>query len=114
MEEIIQLVVKSYGVIGLVMLSPFVGVWFLWKQNQKLHDQIAALTQASSERLVAAGEKVVAAQQQRVVDAQAIMERLVTMVTEQSGLNKETNLALERVSDLMSMMSSGPKRLGGG
>ena len=109
MEELIQLVIKSYGVIGLVMLSPFVAVWFLWKQNQKLHEQIATLTASSAEKLVAAGEKVVEAQRQRTTDAQAIMERLITMVTEQSGLNKETNLALERVSDLMSMMSSGPK-----
>jgi hypothetical protein len=109
MEELIQLVIKSYGVIGLVMLSPFVGVWFLWKQNQKLHDTIAALTSSSAERIVVAGDRIVEAQKQRVTDAQAIMDRLVTMVTEQSGLNKETNLALERLADLMSMMSAGPK-----
>lgn len=109
MDEIIQLVIKSYGVIGLVMLSPFVAVFFLWKQNQVLHKQIADLTTASSDRIVAAGEKVVEAQRQRVADAQAIMERLVVMVGEQSGLNKETNVALERVGDLMSMMSAGPK-----
>lgn len=109
MDEIIQLVVKSYGIIGLLLLSPFVGIFFLWRQNQALSKDVAALTATSGTMLVASNEKIVEAQKQRVADAHAIMDRLITMVNEQSGLNKETNLALERLSDLMSMMSSQPK-----
>jgi hypothetical protein len=104
MEELVQLVLKTYGIAGLVMLSPFAGVVYLWRHNVQLQKELISTSRSYAEKIQVASEKTVDAQKQRVADAQAIMDRLVTMVGEQSSLNKETNLALERLTDLLSLM----------
>lgn len=38
----------------------------------------------------------------RVIDAQTISSKLIEMVGEQSGLNAETNLTLNRIGDMLS------------
>ena len=87
MEDLLQLIVKTYGLAGLIMLSPFIAVVFLWRHNISQAKEIARINE------------------QRVQDSKAISDKLMVIVGEQSGLNKETNMALERVGDMMSVLS---------
>jgi hypothetical protein len=93
-EEIIQLVTKTYGLVGLLLVAPIVAVVYQWKQNNKLHAEVIKATQESTE-----------AQKQRVADAQAISNKLLDVVSEQSALNKETNIALDQVRELLMFLS---------
>lgn len=87
MEDIVQLILKTYGVAGLIMLSPFVAVVFLWR-----HCVSQAKEQAA---------EIARINEQRVAEAKATTEKLIALVSEQSSLNKETNMALERVGDAL-------------
>jgi hypothetical protein len=93
MEELIQLVVKSYGIIGIILLTPFIALKFLWSEYQKLRKDLAV-----------ANDKVVEAQKQRVEDAKAISEKLIEMSSEHASLTKETNHALEQVGDTLTVI----------
>lgn len=90
MEEVILLVQKTYGIVGLLILAPFVAVVYLWRQNIKLNESVVKAT-----------EKATAVQEQRVNDAQAISTKLIAVLTEQSALNTEANTAMERLGDAL-------------
>jgi C4-dicarboxylate-specific signal transduction histidine kinase len=98
-EELVQAIVKSYGIIGLFMLAPIIASVYLWLDNKRLNDKMQTISQQASERIEAAVSK-------RVEDAQSITNKLVEMIHEQSSLNKETNLALDRIGDMVSMMNA--------
>lgn len=87
MEELITLILKSYGIIGLIMCSPFVAVVFLWKNVIALHKELYKV------------------HEMRINDAKAVSEKLMMIVQEQSSLNKETNLILERVGESLSYLA---------
>ena len=129
MEELFLLIQKTYGVTGLILATPMGAVYYLWHENKSLHTQLlanslaygkdlaaastaygkelATVSAACSKELTIANDKVVAAQQQRVSDAQKIAEKLLDVVSEQNGLNKETNMTLDRIGD---MFNSLPQR----
>lgn len=92
MEEVLLLVYKTYGMVGVILLAPAVACIFLWRENKNLNN-------AHIRQLQAANDKVAAAINQRVVDAQAITNKLVEIVSEQAAVNKETNLALAQLVD---------------
>jgi len=115
MEKIVQLVMETYGVAGLVMLSPFAAVVVLWRENlriqkdakdseTKYRTSCTDCDKAYADKLASINDKLVSAHEQRVKDAQAITSKMVEMVAEQSAMNRETNLALDRVGDLMSVI----------
>lgn len=95
MDSFIKLISETYGLAGLLILSPLIGMIYLWKHNQQLQTTIQELN-----------DKVVEAQKQRVEDAQKVTEKLVEMVSEHAGLAKETNLALDRVGDTLSLLQN--------
>jgi C4-dicarboxylate-specific signal transduction histidine kinase len=99
MEDLVQAILKSYGLIGLFMIAPVVAAVFLWLDNKRLNNKMQTIAEKSSERIETAVEK-------RVEDAQAITNKLVEMIHEQSSLNKETNLALDRIGDMVSMLNA--------
>lgn len=130
MQEIFELILKTYGIAGILILAPFGAAIYLWRDNQSLNKDLIASakesttaakessaklaeTQAAfvtklaeahtefSKKLSEANDKVVAAQVQRVQDAQALTGKLMEIVSEQSSLNKETNNALERLHDVV-------------
>ncbi len=86
MDELMKLVMQSYGLVGLVLVSPMIAMVFLWRDNKKLQ------------------REVVAAQTQRVTDAQQVTEKLIEMVSEHAGLAKETNIALDRIAGLLTTL----------
>jgi hypothetical protein len=82
-NDIVELILKTYGIAGILLLMPFIAVVVLFKENKSLHAD------------------VLAAQVKRVEDAQAISTKLIEIVSNQSALNKETNLALDKISETM-------------
>jgi hypothetical protein len=88
MEDLAQLILRTYGLVGLIILSPFIALVVLWRANVALQKSITALQEA------------------RIEDTKGISDRLITIVAEQSSLNKETNMALERVGDMLAVVSN--------
>ena len=93
MEELFNLIVKTYGVAGVIMAAPVVLVKYLWDDNKKLRDSLQA-----------ANDRVNETHAKRVEDAKEVAERLMTMVQEHSELSKETNIALDKVGDLLTVL----------
>ena len=90
MEELLLLIQKTYGLVGLFLVAPVIALVVVWRQNIKLQVEIRT-----------AQKEVTEAQKQRVKDAQDINSKLIDIVKEQTGLSTETNLALERIGDAM-------------
>ena len=84
MSEILELILKTYGIAGALLLMPFIAVVYLFKENKSLHADVMSV------------------QKQRVEDAQAISNKMMEIVSVQSALSKETNIALGRVAETMS------------
>lgn len=99
MENIVELIIKSYGVIGLILVSPLVAMKFLWNHNQQLQKDLQA-----------ANDKVVEVSNKRTEDAKAIAEKLMEMAGEHAGLTKETNMALDRVGDTLTLIANQDRR----
>jgi NACalpha-BTF3-like transcription factor len=99
MEEILTLVYKTYGIVGIILFAPIVACVYLWRENKNIHGATARQIQASN-------DKVAAALQQRVVDAQSITNKLVEIVSEQASSNRETNLALERLESRLAALKT--------
>lgn len=83
MDEIIQLVIKSYGLLGLLLIAPWIVVIFLWKDNKFIRQEL------------------VDTQQKRVQDAKELSRELLTTASADSALKKETNILLERMGDTL-------------
>jgi len=106
MDELIQAILKSYGVIGLLILTPVIAVVFLWKDNVRLNNELRALVKEFSEKIDDMGKRVVASQEKRVDDSHSITSQLVEMISEHTASAKETATALDRVGDMVSMLNA--------
>ena len=96
MEEIIHLIIKSYGIIGVILLSPMVALKFVWDHNKHLQGQLQI-----------ANDRVQEATTKRVDDSKSIVDKLLIMSSEHASLSKETNHALDRVGDTLSIIQNG-------
>ena len=83
MDELIQLIAKTYGLIGLFMIAPFIAVVYLWKDNNALRKELIEI------------------QQKRVEDNQHVAESVLSVVKEQSSINNDTNRLLDRISQTL-------------
>lgn len=99
MEEIIQLVVKTYGIAGVILLTPTAGCVFLWRHYVAKEKEWRGEREALVEKLEASHTK-------RIEDVKALGEGLRSIASEQSGLNTETNLALERINETMASLQA--------
>ena len=95
MEELLQLVWKSYGLVGFLILLPVVACVFLWRQNLALQKNV--MEQAGVALDVQKQRSSDHAK--RLSDYERMMETLVKLVREQTALNAETNSVLGRVSE---------------
>jgi hypothetical protein len=98
MEELIQLISKTYGIVGLLILAPVVALGFLYKDHRKLIHSNAKQVEDWETRIAQV-------QEQRVKDAQEVTKKLMEIVGEQSSLSKETNLALDRIGEVLDNVS---------
>ena len=99
MEEIIQLIVKTYGIAGVIILTPTAGCIFLWRHYVAKEKE----WRESERSLVTRLEEL---HNKRVEDVKALGEGLRSIASEQSSLNKETNMALDRVSETLSSLQA--------
>jgi hypothetical protein len=110
--ELFELIQKTYGIAGLILLAPFGTTYLLYKDNKALRKENSDLQKEHAaeldktndqwtEKFMAANDKVVAAQVSRVQDAQGISSKLIATVSEQSALNRETNIILDRLTDYL-------------
>lgn len=100
MEELAQLILKTYGIAGLLLLTPLIAVKLIWDHSKE-----------QGRQLQAANERVNETHAKRVDDAKQIADRLMGMVQEHAELSKETNMALERVGDLLSILQNSAVQL---
>ena len=106
MEELILLVQKTYGLAGVLLLSPLLATIALWRANASLHKDLIKTQEQARAEVVKATETATEAQKQRVKDAQDINLKLIEVVKEQTALNTETNLALERIGDVLNELQN--------
>lgn len=112
MEAIVELILKTYGIAGLIMISPAIAAVALWRHSvtvQTEHDKALAevnkLRIEDAEKhaalLAAANDKVVKAQEQRVQDANSVRDKLVDLMTQQTAASQDVYTALDRVCDFL-------------
>jgi hypothetical protein len=104
MDELIQAVLKSYGLVGVFMVSPVAATVYLWLENRRLNTKMQDMSEKFSNQIDSMGQRVVAAQDKRIEDSARITTQLVQMVTESVGSAKDTAVALDRVGDMVSMV----------
>lgn len=100
MDKIVELVMKSYGLVGFMLIAPLIGLAVLWRAYVKREDE-------HIKELSAAHGVVAATQEKRVIDAHSMAEKMMDLASEQSALNKETNLLLGNVNLALDRLSRG-------
>lgn len=104
MEEIIQLIIKTYGLIGIFLLLPLVFCYLLWRENKTLTKQLQTNHDSAAKKIQECNDRIVEAHKARVIDGQAINNRLIEMVSEQAALNKETIMAMDKLGEKVSSL----------
>lgn len=104
MDELIQAVLKSYGLVGIFMVSPVAATVYLWLENRRLYNKMQDQAEKFAQQIDSMGQRVVATQDKRIDDSARITSQLVQMVTESVGSAKDTAVALDRVGDMVSMV----------
>jgi len=103
-DELLKLIMNTYGIVGLIILSPLVALKFMWEHSKDLQKQLQA-----------ANERVNETHSRRVEDAKEVGGKLMEMIGEHAELSKETNMALERVGDMLSVLqNTGVNHMRGG
>lgn len=104
MDELVQLIAKTYGIAGLIMLSPFIMLSYVWRSNIKLHTEVSKIQELRT-------ADITKVQEARVNDAKQISDKMMELVEEQAGLNKETSMALDQVRELLMKITAPQKRI---
>lgn len=95
MDELLLLIQKSYGLVGVILFLPVFATIHLARENRTLQLAVVKATEQATE-----------AQKQRVADSQAISTQLINVLKEQAALNTETNIGLERIVDVLSELQT--------
>lgn len=95
MDELLTLVLKTYGLVGVLILLPAAASVVLWWQNKALHAEVVTQTNLALE----AQKERTKDQQARVADTERMMEKLLEIVKEQTELNTEINGVMNRLSE---------------
>lgn len=93
MEDLFQLVLKSYGIVGVMLLLPVAACVVLWKQNLALHAEVVAQSAVALD----AQRQRSTDQSARVRDYERMAEKLFEIIKEQTELNTEISSVLSRV-----------------
>lgn len=114
MEELVALIAKTYGIAGLIMLSPFVGLAFVWRHNIVLQTKVSDMSVANAKEVSELNQnhrtELSRIQESRVADAKAMSEKILDFVEESAGTSKETAIALDQVRDLLMKMTTSTTR----
>lgn len=99
MDEVIQLIAKTYGIVGVLILSPLVALGYVWRHNVKQAEENSAM----QKELGAALAKV---QESRVADAKAISDKLLSVLEEQARLNQDFTNSMDQVLEFLTKLAS--------
>jgi hypothetical protein len=100
-DEIIQLIIKSYGLIGLFLILPLLACYFLWKENKRITQQLQDIHEDAARKIQACNDRIIEAHKIRVTDAQAVSSRVMELSSEQTSGNKEYISALDRLTSII-------------
>lgn len=100
MEDLFQLILKTYGIAGVLLLLPVVSMMVLWRQNKALHDEVVSQTNTAIE----AQKQRVEDQNKRVADNERMMTRLMEVVREQAQINTDVKNVLDRLAESVDRM----------
>lgn len=104
MDEVIQLIGKSYGIIGLIILSPFIGIVYLW-------GHMKSQAKAQDEDYRKLEEKHEALHEKRNNDAKVMSEKVIEMASEQATLLTQTNASMDQIQELLMRTITGQEIL---
>jgi hypothetical protein len=113
MEELIQLIAKTYGIVGIILLTPTAACIFLWRHYVTVTGDSTNHGKAWADRLQALADsnaaKIEVLQQKRIDDVRALGDAVLRIAIEQAAMNKETNMLMERINEtLQAVISSRP------
>ncbi len=103
MNEIIELITKTYGLVGLLLIAPFVAVVVLWR-HQVFREKEWALEGAK------ANDKLLEAYKLRVDDAQKISVKLTELNVEGAESDAATVNAIDKMAAMVTAMSQDKNR----
>lgn len=90
MDELVQAITKTYGLVGLMIAAPYYLCWILLRMYREANKETAAV------------------QQQRVADAQAISDKIIILVKEQTAMDTETKRSLDQFREALVLSASAP------
>lgn len=93
MDDLWMLIQKTYGLAGILILSPLVLAFLTFKENAKLHKNVLEAAKDVSE-----------AQKQRVEDAKGVTSKLVELVASQTTTNREIATTLGRIEAVLTRL----------
>ena len=113
MEELVQLIVKTYGIVGIILLTPTVACIFLWRHYVSVTEGHTGHGKVWGDKLQALADsnaaKIEVLQQKRIDDVRALGDAVLRIAIEQAAMNKETNMLMERINEtLQAVISSRP------
>ncbi len=88
-----MLIQKTYGMAGILVLSPLLFAFLTFKENGKLHKCVLEAAREVSE-----------AQKQRVEDAKGVSSKLVELVASQTTTNREIAITLGRIEAVLNRL----------
>ena len=95
MEDLLTLILKTYGIAGVLILLPAFAAVALFLQNRTLHTEVVAQTTLA---LTAQRDRA-NDQAARVADTERAMLKLLEVVKEQTALNTEINSVMSRLAE---------------
>ena len=101
MTELLELITKTYGLIGVFLVLPLISSIVLWRDNKSLRDENKKGNEEAAKHIQECNNLVVDSQKQRVLDAQAISAKLLEMMAEQASIMKENILSMDRVNNTL-------------
>lgn len=101
MDELFALIGKTYGIAGLIMLSPFAGIIIVWRHNIELQKDKDDQNKANNEAVKVMQAALTTVQESRVADAKAISEKILVFVAENAKVSSEISSALDQVRELL-------------
>jgi len=104
MDSFLKLMIDSYGLFGLLLAAPVVGMIWLWRDTVRLNTEMRKMQDEFAKRQDDMGQRVAATQEKRVDDSHKIATQLVDIISEHAAAQKETNLALDRIGDMVSAL----------
>lgn len=114
MTDLIELISKTYGLVGLLILAPMASTFYLWKHVVDLQAKLVKSAEEHTETIKILHQArildvervnglIMEVQEKRVSDAQVVVAKLITTISDQTAMNSETNQALERVGDFLAI-----------